>query len=406
MRLLVSGLSALLLVLTVACAKRGSALCLVLVGFLAISACTTSTESLPKTAEFTAVRLSPDFETDGVVFLGTKQHGVFRSDDRGRHWKETSTGIKKWTESQEETQEPGLAGVFSIAISPSFTEDGEVYLASDILYHSTDRGQTWDALENKLFADVRNIAMSPKYEEDRTLFVTARMRRSFPDTYLWRSRDAGDSWERVWDISPKWEGNGQGFSYGDIPREVQFLPDGSIIGGSLLITARSFDYGSRWQPLFASDLNRGGSIACSPNFDEDGICFLGDDRARGNVSRLAVRQGEILDLGFLAAFDDFYPGGGAYGGPGNSIPVAISPTFEADGTAFASAYYESDPRPLLMRSTDKGITWEELALPSDDWVICVDISPNFAFDHTLVVATRHAVFLSTDDGDSWKRVGG
>jgi len=81
-----------------------------------------------------AVSLSPDFNHDRVVYLGTDR-GVFRSDDGGVTWaKLPNAGLPQ-------------AGVLSLALSPNFSVDRTLFagLAERGLYVSTDSGTTWRA---------------------------------------------------------------------------------------------------------------------------------------------------------------------------------------------------------------------------------------------------------------------
>jgi hypothetical protein len=365
------------------------------VGGLLFLACDPETGgggTLPDKVVISVVRISPDFAADRTIFLGTVGSGLFRSVDGGASWKMTIDNLGLIP------VEPSNSGipVVDIAVSPTFSEDQEVFLGTEFgLYHSKDRGNIWTLLEETPFDRTVQITIAPKYYQVGVLFVTATARTGGDATYLWRSKNSGDSWENLWQ-----------------PDMVQVLNDGSIIGATPRWVSLSTDMGDTESVLFTAEslgysfgALRLSSASFSPNFQEDGIAFFGDNTDHRNVLRYDSLRGDLLDLGFRAAHRSTEVCHRTGYGEGCAIPVALSSSFSEDGTAFASAYYESEHRPLLLRSTDRGITWEELALPSDDWVISIDISPDFASDHTLVVATRHGAFLSTDGGDSWKRLG-
>lgn len=356
---------------------------------LALPGCITPGPSLPEGLEITVVKLSPDFHNDGVVFLGTKERGVFRSDDRGDSWREINSGMVKTTVRRKGTPETGpLSAVEEVAFSPSFAEDKEIYMGAGWagLYRSSDGGDNWHLLENAPPGHPEHIAISPDYQRDRTLFVSMT---SDIVPYLWRSRDAGASWEQL-----------SGPIEFVVPAPVQFLPDVSLVGATLQRASRSTDMGDHWTLLFRGETMR--SFSFSPNFLEDGIAFFGDNTGHEKVRRMAAGQEKPVELGFKAAFTNTCHREGY--GMGCAIPVAISPTFKDDGTAFASAYRGPDRKPLLMRSTDRGVTWEELTLPLPGWVISIAISPRFFDDHTVLVATGEALFRSEDGGDTWEQL--
>lgn len=353
-----------------------------------VSACASIAAPLPG-VEFTVVGLSPDFSSDGVVFVGTVEHGIFRSDDRGDSWREVNTGIEKTTVRRKGTPEPGpLPPVADIAFSPSFDEDGEAYAVDgQHVYRSVDGGENWDFGEVSPFHHPVYIDISPDYERDRTLFITAMKQGSCCNAFLWRSQDAGASWVQM-----------TGNYY---PDEVQYLSDGSIIGATIYRAWRSTDLGRHWSLLFRDEAM--GAVSFSPAFSEDGIVFYGDNVGQENVRRRVLGEDEPMDLGFKAGFANICHRQGY--GVGCAIPVAISPTFVEDGVAFASAYKDSSRNSFLMRSNDRGVTWEELTLPIDERAISIAMSPKFSEDKTVFVATRSALFVSRDAGDTWERSG-
>jgi photosystem II stability/assembly factor-like uncharacterized protein len=78
-----------------------------------------------------ALAISPNYETDGVLYAGTDQGGLFRSEDRGGTWQPAGSTLRD-------------ACVNAIALSPRYGEDRVVVMATDaMVYLSADGGHTW-----------------------------------------------------------------------------------------------------------------------------------------------------------------------------------------------------------------------------------------------------------------------
>jgi photosystem II stability/assembly factor-like uncharacterized protein len=174
------------------------------------------------------------------------------------------------------------------------------------------------------------------------------------------------------------------------------------------------------------------SVATSPNFVQDGICYA----ARGSGLYRSKDGGETWHSAYEALdLKASLP----------ALAVAISPDFASDQTVFAGV-----PGGIL-RSFDGGDNWDVVQLPSPPpvvsalvvspdyardgivlagtvedgvfstsnrgghWVawnfglldlntICLAISPDFAHDETLYVGTDSGIFRSTNGGRAWREV--
>ncbi len=137
------------------------------------------------------LRFSDRFASDGVLLFccrygegKTRAGAVFRSEDRGRTWVETLRTEAKYMQ--------------SLALSPRFSEDGVAYTSSarggdnSVVFRSTDGGRTWSEITGDLeFSDFgAELSVSPDFADNRTVWAGT-------EHGLWRSRDAGDHWERV-----------------------------------------------------------------------------------------------------------------------------------------------------------------------------------------------------------------
>ncbi len=134
-----------------------------------------------KTAYPTVVKLSPAFETDATMFLGTRRDGVYRSTDAGVTFDKTGT-LRS-------------SPITSVEISPDYPSDGQVFVGvrSEGVFRTDDRGENWRPLGAdtlRFVGGVRNyvwVAASPNYATDQTLAVGTV-------NGLHISRDGGDTW--------------------------------------------------------------------------------------------------------------------------------------------------------------------------------------------------------------------
>lgn len=85
--------------------------------------------------------------------------------------------------------------------------------------------------------------------------------------------------------------------------------------------------------------------------------------------------------------------------PKQSFPtqIAVSPSYAADGTVFLGTRYQG-----ILKSNDKGSTWEPAVNAPEKWAASVKISPGFLKDSVVAACYRSAGFyMSTDGGAHW-----
>lgn len=119
----------------------------------------------------TAFAFSPSYQRDGALFVGTRAHGVFRSDSGGRGFTRVWDGA-------------GGGFVFSLATLPLSSQRFLLFAAlSEGLYRSSDAGVSW-----------RRIG--PDRVMGRARLATSSTGALFAGTSsgLLRSDDCGDSW--------------------------------------------------------------------------------------------------------------------------------------------------------------------------------------------------------------------
>jgi photosystem II stability/assembly factor-like uncharacterized protein len=84
-----------------------------------------------------ALVLSPDFENDGTLFAGLDE-GIIKSTDGGRTWRPVSAGLPL----KDDSKPPS---VLSLAISPDYASDGTLFvgLVDHGVYRSVNEGESW-----------------------------------------------------------------------------------------------------------------------------------------------------------------------------------------------------------------------------------------------------------------------
>jgi photosystem II stability/assembly factor-like uncharacterized protein len=181
--------------------------------------------------------LSPDFARDRTM-LYSDYKGVYRSEDAGLTWEPMARN----TPLEERSN-------FLLSISPDFRNDKTLVVGTDQgVYISQDAGKSWrlwsDTPEvNNGFAEA--VAISPDYANDRTFLVSVRGKG------LFKTEDGGKSFKRTGDDSIS-------LSRVDCPSAsmpIQFSPsfaeDKTIYGYGAADARifRSSDAGNSWEAI-------------------------------------------------------------------------------------------------------------------------------------------------------------
>jgi len=264
-----------------------------------------------------------------------------------------------------------------IVLSPQFEYDKTMFCAfyarCNYLIKSTDGGLSWFPAQSGLSPEqIKDLAISPAYHSDQTLFAGSRR------DGVYKSNNGGRSWQktnsRISDlvvtrlaISPTFD-----------------LDETIFAGTESGQVFRSRDGGLNWTScstgLPGKEIT---ALALSPRFQEDGLLFgatLGGGIflwSEGTSGWTACNTG-LTDLDVLT--------------------LALSPEFGSDGTLFAGTCAGG-----VFESTDSGQSWNDVNEGiSDKHVVGIAVSPCFDSDRTVIcVSNDTGAFKSIDGGDSW-----
>jgi len=107
---------------------------------------------------------------------------VFKSDGRGASWKHVVNGLN------------GQYSYTAVEMSPEYSSDGTLFVASsgDGIFRSRDFGESWQkAVDGLVRLDISRLSISRKFGSDRRLLAASE------SGGVWRSVDGGDSWQMV-----------------------------------------------------------------------------------------------------------------------------------------------------------------------------------------------------------------
>jgi photosystem II stability/assembly factor-like uncharacterized protein len=317
------------------------------------------------------IALSPSFEMDQTIFVGTEEAGVLRSTDGGVQWVPMNEGLTDRC-------------VNALALSPGFAIDG-IALAATAggVFRTEDSGATWTSVGD--VGSALCVAVPPP--PTRHDFDLEQHRVTLAGTAqggIFRSSDGGQTWAEA----------NQGLAARLLVTLVispNFTADQTLFACGLEEgVQRSVDGGHTWQQTIAGlDSLEVAGLAVSPAFATDRVV----------VAATAAGIALSRDGG-----DSWY----SVGGPIPAQAVALAPGFSGVGAILAGG-----PRGDVHLSSDGGLTWRPLDAPFlGEELATLAFSPNYGKDTTLLAATsrpgaddadaRTAVWWSTDDGATWE----
>ncbi|HEB87257.1 MAG TPA: hypothetical protein ENI68_09635 [Gammaproteobacteria bacterium] len=284
------------------------------------------------------------------IFVTTWNEAAFISADGGEHWKKFDKGLKK-TSQADEYKNPHF---FKIAVSPEYSSHGNAFVAGfSGLFRTDNKGETWTELETRPARNIEGIAVSPSFPGDQLIALAAYEGGTYVSTdsgKTWRTRNVGLRSTHLWDIA---------VTNNEKKEPVIF----TISNRSFLTSAGNSSSWSR-NEIAASKYWK----YVNENFDEGSI-----------VTRLARRFIDGPDFSF-------------------AIHIAVSPEFSTDATVFLGTRYKG-----ILKTTDGGASWINPWQAGKGWIASLKVSPNFGNDRIVAASVRRKGFyLSTDAGKSWQ----
>jgi photosystem II stability/assembly factor-like uncharacterized protein len=330
-----------------------------------------------------ALTFVPHADTE-VLLAGLHRHGVARASHAGLGWTLSNDGLKARV-------------LLGLALSPGFETDQTLFAAGpdDGVLISRDAGASWDSqLDGPDDPSVFSVAPSPKYVDDRRLFVATA-------EGIYVSADAGAHWQPAL----------TGFKP-SAARAVVGGPPGPLVphGSSLILAAlasggvlASDDEGASWRSLGesfgAADIV---SVTVSPDYARDRTIFVGARNShlgeRGELVLWRSVDGGMVWQRWLVERD------------GDLLPVAVPPGYSV-AEAVLVALGNRVMKPLRdareVRSGERRPIWRGVEVGGPE-TVATDLSTPLDADNARVVfaATSTGVHVSRDGGEHFAMWGG
>ena len=331
---------------------------------------------------------------DGSWFVHLENDGLYRSTDRGAQWERIIEGIPdahnealvliddarlfscmhdqlRLSSDGGQTWE-SCAGVFD-RIRGVVRRDHYYMLAWSwsTLYRSTDQGVSWAPLttpDMKLIYQLLAL-------EDGTLLANA-------DARLLRSTDAGMTWTESM----------EGLSYPGYPLLMDNRPDATLLTCVGSGARRSDDYGATWSRVDAPDRS---GLSGPFLYARDGTMYAFDLQPDG-----MCRVYRSTDGGASWRIRGIIP-----------ASVGLRSVSQESMTEGSAGLILADREGVILRSTDEGVTWQQLGGLIPEMQAGASLQKLQAFEHPddniiLAAASGPAggLFRSTDGGSSWSVV--
>ncbi len=313
---------------------------------------------------------------DEVLLAGLHRHGVARLEDDAGSWELSNTGMRARM----------LTG---LVLAPCFGQ-GPTLIATgpeDGVRVSTDGGRSWMERNNGLGqAPVLSLALSPGYVADRTLYAAT------PDG-IQISRDGAATWTTIPGDASAAQPLAVASTQGARPSVAALTSDGGLL--------MSDDGGNTWRRRAHQF---GGAVAgglwLSRGSGWNAVLFV--------ATRSSAQAGEIVVWRSSDGGEHWDPWlvQRELGEAQQVIALAVSPDYPSDEMVFVglgARVLKPVPHAHQVRAGRSRPVWRAVDL--DQGVVAVTaiaLSPQYAQDQTVFVATNAGVLISRDGGDNYR----
>ncbi len=384
------------------------------------------TSVLAQSVKLAVVAPSPDFSADATVLTADLSGNLRISTDGGHTWVGRGN--------------PAASVVHDIAIAPGGAR--EIFLATGRpgLFYSNDAGASFVSKVANLPAEpVNNVAVSPNYAADRTVFCTTQSRA------VYRSTNGGNGWT-LYQSGARITGQTTLIKeFAELQVSNTYVSDGAVFLSAFDGLYASSNAGTVWRELqtrnslvtglaFSSDYAADSRVMATTYFNGgvhsstdggttwtrvwDGWSHPGNTLSAFDIDFLrnhagapmAMASKNFTQIGFTS---DFGASWSIRSIPNLTIPgqaartvypnvMSLSPDFDSD-----QEIYLGTRRHGVIQSLDGGLSWRtNRGVPTSQEIMATAISPNYANDHIAMAATWNGeVWRTINGGDSWSRVG-
>lgn len=249
-----------------------------------------------------------------------------------------------------------------------YNPDNVYYGSEDIIYKSTDAGETFSPLDTPVpnSSAIKNIILN---DDDPSEFLIAVRNKNNGLNKILNTTDSGNTWNILVDSLT--------FSYFGIPMTPDPSHPDTIYTMSAKTFMRSTDFGNTWTPITDSV---GCSTPCDIEvFQDTSIILIGDN---GTGIFKSVDYGQTWEIVYNTI---------------SEIPT-IAVDYRIPGVAWATKWGNEGG---LLKSTDYGSTWQAISFFDSTNMWGINVSPN---NSNYIVAGKYlggVMFISHDGGNSW-----
>lgn len=342
----------------------------------------------------TGFALSPNYQQDSTLVVGTYIGGSFLSEDGGKTWKELQkaetlkTGIssrlydlefsptypedetlfattwqhflvsknlgKSWQPKPlVKTQFLGVTKSLStkpaMAISANFKQDKTIFLATEQghIFKSTDGGLSLRKIA-ELNLDIFSLVISPNFSVDQTLYAGLYYGG------IYQSIDGGKTWQALLQGLPDLSSE---------PTQLAISPnyqtDKTLFAATSIGLFKTIDSGKNWNKIISPNFKPDSyieAVAVSPNYARDGTVIItvrGQGLFKtvdGGKNFAPIGQDLINNNIIFSHLREF---------PSASVPIKFSSSYDIDQTIYGFSGLS------LFKSEDGGHNWIEVTLPDN-----------------------------------------